>query len=224
MRARSVIVLLTGVLMVAMAGGCQATREAYYNAWESFGGYAKRERLVDNVKAARQEQVAAKEQFATALEQFKSVVNFEGGNLEAMYNKLNKEYERSESQAEKVRDKIASVKNVARALFDEWKDEIGQIKDDPALQQSSQQLFDKTRASYDEMITRMDAAAATMDPVLTRFKNRVLFIKHNLNAQAIASLKGTETELGADIERLISEMEASIAEADAFIAEMQPGS
>ena len=38
-----------------------------------------------------------------------------------------------------------------------------------------------------------------MEPVLTKFKNRVLFIKHNLNAQAIASLKGTEIELGGEI-------------------------
>jgi hypothetical protein len=67
----------------------------------------------------------------------------------------------------------------------------------------------------------MDQAAATMDPVLKRFRTRVLFIKSNLNAQAIASLAGTEVELGGDIERLIKEMEASIAEADRFIAETQ---
>ncbi|MDB5358212.1 MAG: hypothetical protein JWN24_4665 [Phycisphaerales bacterium] len=47
----------------------------------------------------------------------------------------------------------------------------------------------------------------------------VLFIKANLNAQAIASLKGTELDLGGDIDKLIKEMEASIAEADAFIAQ-----
>jgi hypothetical protein len=50
----------------------------------------------------------------------------------------------------------------------------------------------------------------------------VLFIKHNLNAQAIASLKGTEVEIGNDIDNLIKEMDASIKEADDFIAEMQP--
>jgi hypothetical protein len=68
----------------------------------------------------------------------------------------------------------------------------------------------------------MDTAAASMDPVLTRFHNRVLFIKGNLNAQAIASLKGTEVELGGDIDKLIKEMEASIAEADQFIAQIGP--
>lgn len=217
---RQILVLLAAAMLVSSVG-CGTTRKAYYNAWESFG-YAKRERLVDDVKEARQEQVEAKQQFASALDQFKSIVNFQGGNLEAMYNKLNKEYERCESQAGDVKGKIESVKNVSKALFEEWRGEIKEIKDDPSLQRQSQKLYDQTQRSYEQMIDRMDDAAASMDPVLSRFKNRVLFIKHNLNAQAIASLKGTEIELGGDVERLIKEMEASIREADEFIAQMQP--
>ena len=201
-------------------GGCSATRSAYYNAWEKLG-YAKRDRLVDNVKAARQEEDGAKQQFASALQQFKSVVNFQGGDLEATYNKLNDQYESCESRAGKVNSKIDAVKHVAVALFDEWKGEIGEMGSDPSLQQKSQELYDKTHRNYDEMITRMDAAAAKMPPVLAKFKDRVLFIKHNLNAQAIGSLKGTELELGGDVDGLIKEMNASIAEADNFIAQVQ---
>jgi len=199
--------------------GCQTTRTAYYNAWEKMG-YAKRERLVDNVKAARQEQVDAKQQFATALEQFKSVVNFQGGDLEKLYNKLEKEYKRCDSEAGSVRSKIQSVKNVATALFDEWKGEIGQMKD-ASLKGKSQQLLDQTKSNYDEMISRMDAAAASMNPVLEKFNDRVLFIKANLNAQAIASLKGTEVELGGDIDKLIKDMQTSIDEADKFISGLE---
>ncbi len=208
------------LVLTFLSAGCATTRKAYYNTWEKFG-YAKRERLVDNVKDARKEQVEAKEQFASALEEFKSLVNFKGGDLEKMYNKLNGAYKDSESQANQVKEKITGVKRVANALFTEWSGEIAEIKGDPSLQQSSQQLYNKTKDNYGEMIARMDQAAATMDPVLQRFRNRVIFIKSNLNAQAIASLAGTEVELGADIERLIKEMEASIAEADKFIAETQ---
>jgi hypothetical protein len=215
-RVSTVAALLFGMAFT----GCATTRKAYYNAWESMG-YAKRERLVDNVKAAREEQVEAKQQFANALEQFKSVVNFQGGDLEKVYNKLDKEYKNSESQAEEVRSKIKSVKNVATALFTEWKGEIKEIKGDDALQAQSQKLFDQTKTNYEELVSRMDAAAATMDPVLQKFKNRVLFLKANLNAQAIASLKGTEIELGGDIDKLIKEMEASINEADQFIASLE---
>ena len=206
---------------MSLPPGCASTRTAYYNAWEKFGGYAKRERLVDNVKEARQEQVEAKQQFATALEQFKSVVNFDGGDLEKIYNKLDKEYKRSESQAASVRDKITGVKRVSGALFTEWEGEIKEMKDDPSLQAQSRKLLDQTKSSYNEMITRMDAAAGSMDPVLNKFKTRVLFLKHNLNAQAVASLKGTEIELGGDIDRLIKEMQSSIDEADKFIAGLE---
>lgn len=205
------------LLLLGFLPACETSRKAYYNAWEKMG-YAKRERLVDNVKEARQEQVEAKQQFSSALEEFKSVVNFNGGDLEKVYNKLDKEFQRSESQAATVRDKITGVKRVATALFKEWEGEIKEMKGDPSLAASSSKLLEQTKSSYNEMIQRMDTASASMNPVLEKFKTRVLFLKHNLNAQAIASLKGTEIELGGDIDRLIKEMQASIDEADKFIA------
>jgi hypothetical protein len=214
-------ILFTAIIAFVLPAGCASARKGYYNAWEKFG-YAKRERLVDNVKEARQEQVEAKQQFASALEEFKSVVNFQGGDLEKVYDRLDKAYKRSESQATSVREKITGVKRVASALFTEWQGEIREIKGDPTLSEKSQELYDRTKDNYGEMIQRMDAAAATMDPVLQKFKNRVLFLKGSLNAEAIASLKGTEVDLGADIDRLIKEMEASIAEADQFIEGLEP--
>lgn len=212
---------LFAVLIASLAGGCGAVRTGYYNIWEKMG-YAKRERLVDNVKGARDEQQQAKQQFASALKQFRSVVNVKGGeDLNAMYNKLNSQYADCESRTSAVKSKISSVKNVGTALFDEWRGEIGQMKDDLSLQSKSQQLYDRTHQNYDQMLAKMDAAAASMDPVLTRFHNRVLFIKANLNAQAIASLQGTDVELGGEIDKLVKEMEASIAEADQFISQIE---
>jgi len=216
---RSVRLIMPLLLLACLSGGCASSRSLYYDAWEKLG-YNKRQRLADDVTAARDEQANAKKQFTSALEQFKSVVNFNGGDLEKLYNKLDKEYQRSDAEAARVKSKIQSVKNVATALFGEWEDEIGQMSD-ASLKQKSRALLDRTRGSYQEMIHRMDSAAATMDPVLTKFKDHVLFIKHNLNAQAIASLKGTEIEIGTDVDKLIREMEASIAEADSFIAEVQ---
>jgi hypothetical protein len=46
-------------------------------------------------------------------------------------------------------------------------------------------------------------------------------LKHNLNAQAVASLQSEATAMEADIGKLIAEMEKSIAEADSFIKTMQ---
>ena len=67
----------------------------------------------------------------------------------------------------------------------------------------------------------MDQAAAGMNPVVDAFRDQVLFLKHNLNAQAVTALSGSTRELQQDITRLVADMEKSIKEADAFIASMQ---
>ena len=172
--------------------------------------------MVDRVEEARDSQTAAKEQFTSALERYRSVVNVEGGDLEEVYDRLSAEYDRSEARARAVEDRIAAVEAVASDLFEEWENEIEEYSD-PALRRQSQRLFTDTRADYRRLIAAMQRAERAMDPVLTLFRDQVLFLRHNLNARAIGSL---ETEL-ADIERataaLIEEMERSIAEASRFI-------
>ena len=59
--------------------------------------------------------------------------------------------------------------------------------------------------------------------LLAAFNDQVLFLKHNLNARAIASLDSTVLELEGEVTRLIEEMNASIAEANAFIESMNAG-
>jgi len=59
-----------------------------------------------------------------------------------------------------------------------------------------------------------------IDPVLTAFRDQVLFLKHNLNARALAALQNELDAIQTDVASLIREMEASIAEANAFIDAM----
>ena len=195
-----------------------ACRSAYYATMETFGVH-KREILVDRVEKGRSEQAAAQEQFKTTLQAFQELTGFEGGDLEATYSKLNRAYERSVDRADAVRERIGSIRDVAADLFEEWRDEIDEIEN-PDLRSKSRDLLDETRTRYDQLIAKMAAAEATMPPVLAAFKDHVLFLKHNLNAQAIASLRDTVVEIEDDVERLLGEMQASIDEADAFIAAM----
>ncbi len=94
-----------GFVLVLVLVGCQT---AYYGAMEKLG-YHKRDLLVSDVQKARDAQEEAKEQFQTAFEQFSTVLNFKGGALQDTYEKLNAEYERSESKAQAVHGRIASV-------------------------------------------------------------------------------------------------------------------
>jgi len=209
--------LLLAIAMPVGLVGCTSTGIALR---ESFG-IAKREQLVDRVRDARDAQDAARVQFKDALEEFLAVTNQSGkpGELESRYRALQKEYERSESRAKTVSTRIETVEVVASKLFAEWNAELSQYTDARLRAQSERQLGD-SKARYDQLIGMMKSAEGKMKPVLDSLRNQVLFLKHNLNAQAIAGLQGTAVEVQNDVGALIRDMEAAIAEADRFIDQM----
>jgi len=210
------IYLAGSVLVLALLGGCSS---AYYKTMESFG-VEKRDILVDRVEEARDAQDSASEQFASALEQFRATVNFDGGNLEKIYDRLNTEYESSVSEAQDVSDRIDAVEHVATDLFKEWDQELEQYsrKD---LRNSSARLLKDTRTRYDKLMTSMRRAETSMQPVLDAFHDQVLYLKHNLNARAIGALRNELDTIERDTARLITQMQKAIADANAFIDSME---
>jgi hypothetical protein len=196
-----------------------ACRSTGYAVKEQFG-IEKRDILVGDVEAARDSQEAAKEQFASALEQFQSVVDVEGGDLEKKYNKLSKEYDKSEARANAVSKRINDVEQVSRDLFKEWKQELKQYQS-PELRRSSEEQLRLTQNQFESMLSTMRDAEAKMSPVLAAFRDQVLFLKHNLNSRAIASIQTEAANVTRQIEQLIQDMNASIDEANAFIKSME---
>lgn len=201
-------------LLLALLSGCSSV---YYNTMEKLG-YEKRDLLVDRVEDARAAQEAAREQFASALDQFIAATNFQGGDLEAAYRRLNAAYAASERRANAVRERIGRVEKVAGDLFSEWEDELD-LYTDRNLRRASARQLEQTRARYRQLIAAMQRAEQRIDPVLGAFRDRVLYLKHNLNARAIASLRGDRAEIESSIQALIRQMNASIDEANRFIEE-----
>jgi hypothetical protein len=194
-----------------------ACSQAYYGALEKVGIH-KRDIMVDRVQEAKQSQQEAKEQFQSALEEFSSVANFQGGDLEDTYKKLNKELQKSEARADEVTARIDSVEDVSIALFKEWEQELD-LYESPKLRTQSEQQLKDTKVRYEQLMAAMRLAESRIEPVLKPFRDQVLFLKHNLNAKAIASLRGELIQVESDTDKLIKELEASIAEAERFIQE-----
>ena len=213
-QSRLVVGLLPGLIL--LIAGCQT---AYYDVWQKFG-YEKRDILVSRVQSGRDAQDTAKKQFATTLQEFESITNFNGGDLEAKYDKLNAAYTDCESRAQAVTDKINSIDRVAQDMFTEWNNELSEYQN-PDLRRSSQQKLEETKQRYAQLIAVMRKSEASMQPVLGAFHDQVLFLKHNLNAQAIASLQNTAAGINTDVQKLIDDMNASIKEADSFISQMK---
>jgi hypothetical protein len=207
--------LMSACALLALAG----CKSAYYGAYEKFGVY-KRDLLKKNVLAARTDQQKASEQFKDALTKLKEVYAFDGGNLEKAYRELDSEYKQSADRAATVRKRIGEVETVGADLFKEWEQEIKQITTSSLADGSRKQLRE-TRYKFDQMLDALKKSERSMEPVLTKLRDQVLYLKHNLNASAIASLRGEATSIQTEISSLIADMNASIAKADEFIKTMQ---
>lgn len=202
-------------LALLLAGSAASCRSPYYWTMEKFG-VQKRDILVDRVEEGREAQQEAKQEFQDALEAFQLVHDFDGGDLEEVYDRLNDAYESSLDRAEVVRARIDSIETVAGDLFEEWAGEMETMQN-AELKAQSREMLDQTKDRYAELIGAMHKAESSMQPVLDSLHDHVLALKHNLNARAIASLSGELRTVEGDIGKLIADMEASIAEADAFL-------
>ena len=197
--------------------GCQS---AYYSAMEKVGVH-KRDIMLDRVESAQTAQQDAQQQFISALAQLSQLINYDGGDLAAQYELINDQYEASESSAKEVASRIAAIESVADALFDEWNDEIQQYSSNN-LKQQSQQKLKKTQRNYESLIKSMHRAKDRMAPVLSALKDNSLYLKHNLNAQAIGALQGEYKTIKRDVESLVAEMNKAIAQSQQFIDLLQP--
>jgi len=212
LNCRTILVLSTALFL----GSCSS---AYYSAMEQIGVH-KRDILVDRVEEARDSQEEAKVQFSSALEQFSTLLNFDGGDLQRTYETLEGEFEESESRAKDVSDRIRAVESVSADLFEEWEEELT-LYTNQDLRRSSENSLRETRVRYNQLIKAMYTAETKMKPVINAFRDQVLFLKHNLNSRAIASLRSELITIEGDISQLISDMEASIAESNRFLTEME---
>ena len=191
----------------------------YYGTMEKFG-QEKRDILVKRVGKARDAQGETQQVFQDALEQFGSVVKFDGGDLQKQYNQMSAELERCEGRAAEVRTRIDEVDRVARDLFREWAAEAKQYQN-AAYRRDSEAKLRETQRNYERMLDAMRNAESKIEPVLSVFRDQVLYLKHNLNARALASLQEESARIETDVNGLIKDLAAAIAEADRFIQAME---
>lgn len=196
--------------------GCQ---QAYYATMEKFG-VEKREILVDRVKDARDAQLEGQQQFKDALDELSQLLQFDGGDLQTQYEQLSSQYQQSKTAAEQIDNRVDKVQSVAEALFDEWRDELGQYQNQQLKRQSQQQLV-QTERQFQQLLKKMRSAQSKTTPVLRVLNDNVLFLKHNLNAKAIGAVQQDFSGLQRDLQSLLQEMNQAINESNKFIAQLQ---
>ena len=192
-------------------------KSVYYTARETVGGDHKRAIVVYQVEQACVNLQETRTEFEDALQRFKTLVNVNDTALEHRYHQLNRKYQFCRAKSEAVSARIRSIEEVSEALFAEWEKELNEYSNRTLKNHSKQQLK-LARQNYARLMKALRMAEAKIHPVLSAFKDQVLYLKHNLNAQAIAALQHEVVVIGIDIAQLIQAMEHTIAEASRFVS------
>lgn len=191
-------------------------RQAYYQAKESMG-HPKRDMVVRHVEQACGSLQEAKIHFESALDRFKTIVVVDDSTLENKYRLLQQQYDFCKAKADEVGCRIRAIEEVTGALFAEWEAELDEYTN-RSLKTKSRQQLRQSQQHYAKLIKTMHRAESKINPVLAAFKDQVLFLKHNLNAQAIAAIEHEFIEISMDMTQLVQAMEQTILEANRFIA------
>ncbi len=192
-------------------------QNAYYQSRESLLGDHKRDIVVMQVDQACESLRDSRDEFVDALEKFKLLVKVNDSPLQQRYQQLKKHFDQCRYKADQVSQRIRAIESVSEALFAEWEAEI-ELYNNRVLKARSQQQLKKSRQQYSRLLKTLQMAEGRMFPVLAAFQDQVLFLKHNLNAHAIAALRHEFVDIGVDISKLIAVMEKTIVEASQFVS------
>ncbi len=213
--ARLPRIILFCVFSLAVSG-CASVQ---YSALEKVGIH-KRDILVDRVEDARDSQSETREHLVSAYQELSTLIGHDGGELEAQYKRLDKEVERSRDSIEELDDRLTAIDRVSDDLFEEWETELD-LYNSQMLRAEQEKKLAEARRHFRVMRDRMQVARNRVDPVMAVLNDNVLYLKHSLNAQALAALRGQAILLEGEVEALIRDMQIAIDEADAFIANMR---
>lgn len=173
-----------------------------------------------SVEDTRDAQFETQEQLVSAYEELSELIGYDGGELEEGYERLSKRVDRSRDAIDELDDHLKDIDRVSEDLFEEWESELD-LYSSARLRADQEQKLGLARREFARMRQQMQKARDRVDPVMDVLSDNVLFLKHSLNAKALAALRGQATILEGQVDALIRDMKSAIDEADAFIVRMR---
>jgi DNA repair exonuclease SbcCD ATPase subunit len=188
---------------------------------QSDEGVKQVERLVkasgNTVKAVAE----TKQQLQKTMEVYNALMADGAQDLPKLYKNLQKEMENTEKRRAKIDEEAAKMSAEADTLFKEWANSAAAIEN-PDLRTRSEDRLTATKASYEEIGTMGQKAGELYGPFMKALQDQVTYLGHDLNPDAVASLKPEATKLNERAGELIQKIDDTIATANTNIGALRP--
>jgi hypothetical protein len=174
----------------------------------------------DLAKAVEQVQAeidVSKEKMLAAVQALQKITepDFRGDAL-AAHKELVKMIDRSEDQAEELRDAIQEMHAAAEPVFDQWTRDLEGFTN-PEMRQRSQARLAAARERYDAVVAAVEPAVIRFDAVNETLRDHELFLSHDLNPAAVSVLQDDVRRLAGEAAELDQTLTAGRDAARAYV-------
>ena len=217
------------VLLLVAVPSCTAVN----NFFDSIGGKRGPGRANDLVNAIERVYVeceVSREESRAAVEVLQKISDpgFQG-DAAAGYAELVAAIDRSEDQAEKLRDRVGDMQRTADPLFREWEKDLEAFASEDMRERSRSRLT-ATRELYDAVVAATTPALDQYDSVNRGLRDHSLFLSHDLNRASLASIRTdvriatkTVADLGSELDKCLKAARTYVDAASMPTADASPG-
>lgn len=220
MKRRTLFPMLVALVPCCLAvAGCANLEATFFQPKDSL---ALVDDLSDRIEEVHVASEVAKERMTAAVETLRSIVSpdFRGDGLSA-HAELTRAIEQSEEQAEVFRERVADMKDTAKELFDRWASDLEGFTN-AEMRQHSQRRLEETRTRYQAIVAAVDPAQWSYDAVNRSLGDHALFLGHDFNRAAVASLRPGVDSLVAQGGELESRLVLGMTAAKEYLDHASP--
>ncbi|MBL8863659.1 MAG: DUF2959 family protein [Planctomycetes bacterium] len=204
---RSHIPVLTVLLAL---GACAGTTQRSESV-------ARVDELLTRIERMQAETAVAKESVHAAYVSLCTLVSPSfRGDAAGEFAKFVELSERSERQSEILRRAAKPMQQLADDVFLRWTKDMESFGNS-RMRQRSQSRLDETRTRFQSIVGATQAAQIALDSFHGDLRDHENFLRHDLNATSVASIRPDVRALGEDLRALDVRFDATVAAARAYV-------
>lgn len=204
------IALALPALLAVTAGSCTATTQKSQSL-------QRIDDLLSQIERVQVESLVAKEKARTALDQLETLVEpgF-SGDASAIYAQLVTAIEQSETQQRTFSSAIAPLSTTAEQMFLQWTSDL-EAFGNSRMRERSHLRLEETRARYQTVLNAANAAHVSLEGFNADLRDHALFLGHDFNSAALASIAGDVVALKERSSELDTRFDACANAAKSYV-------